>query len=127
MLNEEKRKFRFMKALEDVNTRQQRTFLKVLTIFDKVFTIIFTIELIIKWLAYGIKTYFSTGWNRLDFLIVLVSVLGTILDLLGVADIPVFKSMRTLRALRPLRALSRFEGIRVRIKKIHSINNCTFK
>ncbi|CAF4015306.1 unnamed protein product [Rotaria sordida] len=30
-----------------------------------------------------------------------------------VADIPAFKSMRTLRALRPLKALSRFEGIRV--------------
>jgi len=45
--------------------------------------------------------------------IVVVSVLGTVLDLLGVADIPVFKLMRTLRALRPLKALSRFEGIRV--------------
>ena len=86
-----------------------------MAIFDKVFTIIFTIELIIKWLAYGIKNYFSNGWNRLDFVIVLVSVLGTVLDLFDVADIPAFKSMRTLRALRPLRALSRFEGIRVRM------------
>jgi len=75
--------------------------------------VIFTIELIIKWFAYGIKKYFTTGWNILDFVIVLVSLLGTILDLLSVADIPAFKSMRTLRALRPLRALSRFEGIRV--------------
>jgi voltage-gated sodium channel type II alpha len=69
--------------------------------------------LIIKWFAYGIKNYFKNGWNRLDFIIVFVSVLGTILDLFDVADIPVFKSMRALRALRPLRALSRFEGIRV--------------
>ncbi len=101
------------KALEDINTRQQPTFLKVLNIFDKIFTIIFTIELMIKWFAYGIKDYFNNGWNRLDFIIVLVSVLGTILDLFDIADIPAFKSMRTLRALRPLRALSRFEGIRV--------------
>ena len=69
--------------------------------------------MIIKWFAYGIKAYFSNGWNRLDFIIVIVSVLGTVLDLLGVADIPAFKLMRTLRALRPLKALSRFEGIRV--------------
>ena len=69
--------------------------------------------MIIKWFAYGIKAYFKNGWNRLDFVIVVVSVLGTTLDLLGVAEIPVFKSMRTLRALRPLKALSRFEGIRV--------------
>ncbi len=87
--------------------------MKILTVFDQIITVIFTIELIIKWFAYGIKNYFKNGWNRLDFVIVLVSVLGTVLDLLGIADIPVFKSIRALRALRPLRALSRFEGIRV--------------
>ncbi len=101
------------KALEDVNTRKQEMFCKVLSVFDKIFTVIFTIELILKWFGYGITNYFKNGWNRLDFLIVVVSVVGTTLDLLGVADIPVFKSMRTLRALRPLKALSRFEGIRV--------------
>ena len=101
------------KALEDVNTRQQPKFSHILSIFDKIFTVIFTIELILKWFAYGIKTYFKNGWNRLDFVIVVVSVLGTTLDLLGVADILAFKLMRTLRALRPLKALSRFEGIRV--------------
>ncbi len=69
--------------------------------------------MIIKWLAYGIKTYFKNGWNILDFFIVVVSVLGTRLVLFGVADIPAFKSMRTLRALRPLRVLSRFEETRV--------------
>ncbi|CAF4986441.1 unnamed protein product, partial [Rotaria sp. Silwood1] len=100
-------------ALEDVNTRQQPKFLFILAIFDKIFTIIFTIELILKWFAYGITNYFTNGWNKLDFVIVVVSVLGTILDLLGIADIPAFKSMRTLRALRPLKALSRFEGIRI--------------
>ncbi|UJR15131.1 hypothetical protein I4U23_002096 [Adineta vaga] len=100
-------------ALEDINTRQQPTFSAILHFFDKVFTIIFTAELVLKWFAYGIKNYFTNGWNWLDFLIVVVSVLGTLLDALGVADIPAFKSMRTLRALRPLKALSRFEGIRV--------------
>ncbi|UJR10951.1 hypothetical protein I4U23_015136 [Adineta vaga] len=101
------------KALEDVYSRQKPTFTKVLILFDIIFTIIFTIELILKWLAYGIKTYFTNGWNNLDFIIVVVSVFGTLLDTFHVADIPVLKSMRTLRALRPLKALSRFEGIRV--------------
>ena len=31
----------------------------------------------------------------------------------GAANIPAFRSMRTLRALRPLRAVSRWEGMRV--------------
>lgn len=96
-----------------MHTRKDRKFCQVLAVFDKIFTIIFTIELVLKWCAYGVKTYFKTGWNLLDFVIVLVSVLGTVLDTLGVAEIPLFKSMRTLRALRPLKALSRFEGIRV--------------
>jgi voltage-gated sodium channel type II alpha len=99
--------------LEDINTRKQPVFYKILVVLDKIFTVIFTIELILKWFAYGIKNYFTNGWNWLDFIIVLVSVLGSILDWFGVADIPAFKSMRTLRALRPLKALSRFEGIRV--------------
>jgi hypothetical protein len=105
--------FFFEKALEDINTRQQPVFYKILVVLDKIFTVTFTIELILKWFAYGIRIYFTNGWNWLDFIIVLVSVLGSILDWLGVADIPAFKSMRTLRALRPLKALSRFEGIRV--------------
>lgn len=33
--------------------------------------------------------------------------------MVGAADIPAFRSMRTLRALRPLRAVSRWEGMRV--------------
>ncbi|CAF3598036.1 unnamed protein product [Adineta steineri] len=100
-------------ALEDINTRQQPIFHKILVVLDKIFTIIFTVELILKWFAYGITKYFTNGWNWLDFVIVIVSVLGVLLDWLGVADIPAFKSMRTLRALRPLKALSRFEGMRV--------------
>ncbi|CAF1587688.1 unnamed protein product, partial [Adineta ricciae] len=100
-------------ALEDVYTRQRAIFSKVLAMFDIIFTIIFTIELLLKWFAYGIRTYFKNGWNGLDFVIVIVSVFGTLLDAFKVADIPVLKSMRTLRALRPLKALSRFEGIRV--------------
>lgn len=103
--------------MEDIYTRQQPTFCAILAIFDKVFTIIFTIELLLKWFGYGIRKYFTSGWNFLDFIIVIVSILGTALDLFNVAEIPAFKSMRTLRALRPLKALSRFEGIRVKTLK----------
>ncbi|CAF4075639.1 unnamed protein product [Rotaria sordida] len=100
-------------ALEDVNTRQQPTFSKVLAIFDKIFAVIFVIELILKLFAYGIKNYFTNGWNWLDFIFVIASILGIVLNIFDVADIPVFKSMRTLRALRPLKTMSRFEGIRI--------------
>ena len=58
---------------------------------DVIFTIIFTIELFLKWFAYGIRTYFKNGWNGLDFVIVIVSVFGTLLDAFKVADISVLK------------------------------------
>jgi hypothetical protein len=83
--------------------------------------VIFTIELLIKWFAYGIRKYFTNGWNILDFIIVVVSLIGTLLDVFNIAEIPELKSMRTLRALRPLRALSRFEGIRVIVNLIYLI------
>lgn len=45
----------------------------------------------------------------------------------GAADIPAFRSMRTLRALRPLRAVSRWEGMRVssstKIDRVANIEN----
>lgn len=37
---------------------------------------------------------------------------------MGYSDFAAIKSLRTLRALRPLRALSRFEGMRVRVSII---------
>jgi hypothetical protein len=70
----------FKKALEDIYTREKPTFSKVVARFDKIFTVIFTTELLIKWFVYGMKKYFTNGWNLLDFVIVVVSLIGTILD-----------------------------------------------
>jgi Ion transport protein len=40
---------------------------------DKVFTVIFVGEMIIKMSAYGFKKYFTDAWCWLDFVIVAVS------------------------------------------------------
>lgn len=44
-----------------------------------------------------------------------VSLVSLVANTLGYSDFAAIKSLRTLRALRPLRALSRFEGMRVRV------------
>ena len=44
-----------------------------------------------------------------------VSLVSLVANALGYAELSAIKSLRTLRALRPLRALSRFEGMRVRV------------
>lgn len=40
---------------------------------DRVFTFIFVFEMLLKWVAYGFKSYFTNAWCWLDFLIVNVS------------------------------------------------------
>lgn len=42
---------------------------------DKVFTYIFILEMLLKWVAYGFAKYFTNAWCWLDFLIVDVGLL----------------------------------------------------
>uniref|UniRef100_A0A8C2ENJ7 Sodium channel protein n=1 Tax=Cyprinus carpio TaxID=7962 RepID=A0A8C2ENJ7_CYPCA len=100
-------------AFEDINIERRRVIKIILEYADKVFTYIFIVEMLLKWVAYGFKTYFTNAWCWLDFLIVDVSLVSLTANLLGYSELGAIKSLRTLRALRPLRALSRFEGMRV--------------
>uniref|UniRef100_A0AAQ5YSS7 Sodium channel protein n=1 Tax=Amphiprion ocellaris TaxID=80972 RepID=A0AAQ5YSS7_AMPOC len=100
-------------AFEDIYIEQRRTIKTMLEYADKVFTYIFILEMLLKWVAYGFVKYFTNAWCWLDFLIVDVSLVSLIANALGYSELTAIKSLRTLRALRPLRALSRFEGMRV--------------
>ncbi|XP_068804849.1 sodium channel protein type 2 subunit alpha isoform X3 [Struthio camelus] len=100
-------------AFEDIYIEQRKTIKVILEYADKVFTYIFILEMVLKWVAYGFQTYFTNAWCWLDFLIVDVSLVSLIANALGFSELSAIKSLRTLRALRPLRALSRFEGMRV--------------
>ncbi|XP_044525039.1 sodium channel protein type 1 subunit alpha [Gracilinanus agilis] len=100
-------------AFEDIYIEQRKTIKIMLEYADKVFTYIFILEMLLKWVAYGYQTYFTNAWCWLDFLIVDVSLVSLTANALGYSELGAIKSLRTLRALRPLRALSRFEGMRV--------------
>lgn len=41
----------------------------VLNIADILFTCLFLMEMLIKWIGFGLKKYFSNPWCWLDFLI----------------------------------------------------------
>ncbi|KAM9681185.1 sodium channel protein type 5 subunit alpha [Dama dama] len=100
-------------AFEDIYLEQRKTIKVLLEYADKMFTYVFVLEMLLKWVAYGFKKYFTNAWCWLDFLIVDVSLISLVANALGFAEMGPIKSLRTLRALRPLRALSRFEGMRV--------------
>ncbi|XP_076198817.1 sodium channel protein type 1 subunit alpha isoform X6 [Aptenodytes patagonicus] len=103
-------------AFEDIYIEQRKTIKTMLEYADKVFTYIFILEMLLKWVAYGYQTYFTNAWCWLDFLIVDVSLVSLTANALGYSELGAIKSLRTLRALRPLRALSRFEGMRATFK-----------
>ncbi|NXP84953.1 SCN5A protein, partial [Passerina amoena] len=101
-------------AFEDIHIQKREKIQAILGFLDKMFTFIFILEMLLKWVAYGFKKYFTNAWCWLDFLIVDVSsaLAVSLINLFG-SNFGPMKSLRTLRALRPLRALSRFEGMRV--------------
>uniref|UniRef100_A0A672QNA3 Ion transport domain-containing protein n=1 Tax=Sinocyclocheilus grahami TaxID=75366 RepID=A0A672QNA3_SINGR len=100
-------------AFEDIYLNTRKTVKTVLEFADKVFTYIFILEMLLKWVAYGFAKYFTNLWCWLDFIIVDVSLISLVANALDYQDLGAIKSLRTLRAFRPLRALSRFEGMRV--------------
>lgn len=77
-----------------------------LIIIDSLFTLLFLFEAIVKIRVHGFSDYWSDGWNRFDFLIVLLA-LPSCLNLIGY-DTPgtsVILSLRTLRAFKAFRML----------------------
>lgn len=61
-------------ALEDVHLPDRPILQDILYYMDRIFTVIFFIEMLIKWLALGFQVYFTNAWCWLDFVIVMVSI-----------------------------------------------------
>uniref|UniRef100_A0AAF5DMJ9 Voltage-dependent T-type calcium channel subunit alpha n=1 Tax=Strongyloides stercoralis TaxID=6248 RepID=A0AAF5DMJ9_STRER len=94
---------------------------KFLTIIGYVFTIIFTLEMSLKVIAngclFGKGAYFKDGWNILDGILVIISLINIIFEMLVHIDSPkifgVIRVLRLLRALRPLRVINRAPGVKL--------------
>ena len=77
----------------------------------QVFTILFTIEMVLKILAQGFiihkNAYLRDAWNWLDFIVVVTGIMEMM-------DLSWFKvrALRTLRVLRPLRSIKAFPKMR---------------
>lgn len=63
-----------LQAFEDIYLEERKTVKVLLEYADKMFTYVFVLEMLLKWVAYGFKKYFTNAWCWLDFLIVDVSV-----------------------------------------------------
>ena len=59
-------------CFEDVNLQDNEELKFILKIVNLVFAVLFTIEMFLKWIAFGLNKYFASVWTCLDFVIVLV-------------------------------------------------------
>ncbi|XP_034935065.1 muscle calcium channel subunit alpha-1 isoform X9 [Chelonus insularis] len=88
---------------------------------EYVFLVIFTVECVMKIIAYGFAlhpgAYLRNGWNMLDFTIVVIGMISTILTFLMKEGFDV-KALRAFRVLRPLRLVSGVPSLQVVLNSI---------
>lgn len=82
----------------------------VITVLDVFCTLVFLLEMIIKRKDLGVKGYWSSGWNRLDGILVILSLPSLVEIFLpsGLMDLSVLLIIRLLRVVRFLRVLHFF-------------------
>ena len=68
-------------ALEDVYLKDRPVLQDVLYYMDRIFTVVFFLEMCVKWLALGFVKYFTNAWCWLDFVIVMVGLFSSFVKL----------------------------------------------
>ena len=96
----------------------------LILVIDSLFTLLFLLEAAIKIQVHGFSEYWSDGWNRFDFVIVLlalpscVNVFGDIIPgtnvLLSLRMLRAFKSFRLLKFIPNIDSL--LNGLRLAVK-----------
>ena len=94
-------------AIENPLLDHKSKLLKFLKITDIIIVVVFTLEMIMKILAFGLffngrDSYLKDTWNILDFTIVLIS----LSEFAFGEGVSVIKLLRTVRALRPLKLVT---------------------
>ncbi|MCD7962539.1 MAG: ion transporter [Rikenellaceae bacterium] len=75
---------------------------------DNIFTLLFVVELVIKIRSYGFRNYWMNNWNRMDFILVTISLLSLVQFASGSQMIP----LNFLLTLRVFRVFKSFRLIR---------------
>jgi hypothetical protein len=101
----------------------------VFMVLDIVFAVLFTFEMIVQIIANGfifssnkqLPAYLRSGWNVLDFIVVLVSWITILAALIpSMQFLGFIRVLRVLRALRPLRLIAQLESMRIVVATLFS-------
>lgn len=94
----------------------------ILENIEYIFLVIFTVECIMKIVAYGFLmhqgAYLRNAWNLLDFTIVVIGLPGMIMGMFTTNDFNDIKALRAFRVLRPLRLVSGVPSLQVVLNSI---------
>uniref|UniRef100_A0A7N8XB34 Voltage-dependent L-type calcium channel subunit alpha n=1 Tax=Mastacembelus armatus TaxID=205130 RepID=A0A7N8XB34_9TELE len=99
---------------------QSALFNYVMDILNMVFTAVFTVEMVLKLIAFKPRGYFGDAWNVFDALVVIGSIVDIVLSELDVINVSItfffarisITFFRLFRVMRLVKLLSRGEGIR---------------
>lgn len=86
---------------------------QVITIADNLITILFIIELIIKTTSWGLLNYLKSNWNKMDFVLILLSIpaLASWIFGLSLSGLSFFLVFRVLRVFKSFRFIKFIPGI----------------
>ena len=90
--------------------------LRIAYTIDHLIIIVFFFEMVVKIRSKSWKEYISSGWNRMDFLLVMLSIPSLIdfffdISFLDIAILMVFRLLRTLRFLRLIKFIPGIDGL----------------
>lgn len=101
-----------------------------LQVVDSLCTIIFLVEMLMKIWAWGFKHYWRDGWNRMDFILVTMSIptlLTPFLETTGwnLSILLIFRLLRVLKFFRLMKIFPNFteimKGFRIAMKKTWAV------
>ncbi|XP_022257393.1 voltage-dependent T-type calcium channel subunit alpha-1G-like isoform X2 [Limulus polyphemus] len=114
-------------AIERPNIPPESIEREVLTAANYIFTIVFGLEMVVKVIAkglwYGEHAYLKSGWNKMDGILVSISLLDFVLSFLAAGSPKIFgilRVFRLLRSLRPLRVINRAPGLKLVVQTLLS-------
>jgi len=107
-------------AMEFYN--QPKEYALLLYAANAFFVFIFVVEATLKLLSHG-RRYFLSGWNRFDFFLVVISIVGLLLESAGQAggipiNVGLLRVFRIFRIFRMLRLFKSAKGVQVLLETL---------
>ena len=101
-------------ALDNPTVDPESQYARALFVIDIGTTVIFIMEALIKILSFGFfnngpSSYFKNIWNRLDFTIIILSLLSTTF---------LHQDYKAFKVLRVLRLIGRNDGLQIAVKSL---------